>query len=294
MNETAPTTDSTVDIARAASIIREIITRRGDENPIRSILMAGSGNMDRFEGPLLRLLQAEGIQFDNVAAVDRVDYRAHIDVAHPDLHVDFRKGDILDSSVFDQEQFDLVMFPWSVLCDILPRRDFIHALHTVASKMRPGGFLITDQAVPIGRSSYKRMQEEQSEKTGERGVFSRSFDGPDGQQLWSTFNIMDVTTLLRDAAQAGFIPCNMPETVQEQQRTVEEIEADESTIIDQAKQRTNMNAMENPIYHANGWNRMTIVLQYVGQEEALRRAHTSPSLFHTFSRLAMGEAKDGT
>jgi hypothetical protein len=95
MNETAPTTDSTVDIARAASIIREIITRRGDENPIRSVLMAGSGNMDRFEGPLLRLLQAEGIQFDNVAAVDRVDYRAHIDVAHPDSQMELYNRQVL-------------------------------------------------------------------------------------------------------------------------------------------------------------------------------------------------------
>lgn len=291
MNKTAPTTDSLVDVARAATIIRNTFpTRESHVDPPR-ILFAGSGNMDRFEGPLLRLLKNEGIYFGRVAAIDRVNYADHIRDSHEDLSVEFRRGDVLDPHVFEGEQFDIVFFPWSVLCDILPRRDLIKALHRASKQIKPGGILITDQAVPIGESSYKHVEEEQATRTGEKGVFSRSFAGPEGEELWSTFNIMEVTTLLRDAAQAGFISLNMPTTAQKQQEMVNHIEGHEAELVHQAETKKNYNAMSCPIYQANGWNRMTVVLQFVGKEEALKQAHTIPSLFHALSSLAVGKTQ---
>jgi len=289
MNKDVPTTDSQVDIARTVSIIQKMHL---EGKPITKAAVAGSGDMTRFEGPLFKQLRDLGITFDEIIAVDRVDYGAQIAASHPELNVDFHQGDILDSKVFGGKKVHVLFYPWSVFSDILPRRDSIQALNTAASLMEPGGTLVIDQAIPIGESSYKRMEEEQADITGELGVFQRSFSGPDGQELWSTFNIMNMETLLRDAAQAGFIPRNVGPTAQEQRALVEQVERDESVLVRQAETGEHLNAMTNPIYQANGWNRMTLALEYVGQEEALLRAKAAPSLFHTLS-LAVGEAKDG-
>lgn len=289
MNKDVPTTNSQVDIARTASIIQAI---HAEGKTMKKAAIAGSGDMNRFEGPLFTLLRELGITFEQIVAVDRVDYGAQIAASHPELNVDFHQGDILDAKAFGGKKVNVLLYPWSVFSDILPRKDSVRALHTAAGLMEQGGILIIDQAIPIGQSSYKRMQEEQAPITGEQGVFQRSFAGPDGKELWSTFNIMNMETLLRDAAQAGFIPRNVGPTAQEQRALVEKIESDESTLTRESDTKANLDAMKYPIYQANGWNRMTLALEYVGQEEALRRAKAAPSLFHTLS-LAVGEAKDG-
>ncbi|HNQ31462.1 MAG TPA: hypothetical protein PKG71_01955 [Candidatus Woesebacteria bacterium] len=290
MNKDVPTTDSQVDIARTASIIRSM---HAEGKMLNKAAVAGSGDMSRLEGPLFILLRELGITFDEIVAVDRVNYGVQIAVSHPELNVDFHQGDILDANAFGGKKVNVLLYPWSVFSDILPRKDSVQALHTAAGLMEPGGILIIDQAIPIGESSYKRIEEEQAPMTGELGVFQRSFSGPDGQELWSTFNIMNMETLLRDAAQAGFIPRNVGPTAQEQRSLIDKIESDESVLVREAETGENHDAMKYPIYQANGWNRMTLALEYVGQEEALRRAKAAPSLFHTLS-LAVGEAKDGS
>lgn len=290
MNKDVPTTDSQVDIARAASIIRAM---RAIGKPLRSVAVAGSGDMARFEGQLFQLLQKEGIFFEEIIAVDRVNYGAQIAETLPELHVDFHQGDILDVNAFGGKKVNMLLYPWSVFSDILPVRDSIQALHTAASLLEPGGIMIVDQAVPLGASSYKAMQVEQATHTGALGVFERSFNGADGEELWSAFNIMELESFLRDAAQAGFVPRNIGATVQEQHALVETIEADESILVREAETKENLDAMAHPIYQANGWNRMTLVLEYIGQEEALRKAKAGKSLFHQLSCTAVGEAKDG-
>lgn len=289
MNKDVPTTDSQVDIARTASIIQSM---HAEGKMLKKAAVAGSGDMSRFEGPLFILLRKLGITFEEIVAVDRVNYGVQIAASHPELNVDFHQGDILDADAFGGKKVNVLLYPWSVFSDILPRKDSVQALHTAAGLMEPGGILIIDQAIPIGESSYKRMEEEQAPMTGELGVFQRSFAGPDGQELWSTFNIMNMETLLRDAAQAGFIPRNVGPTAHEQRILIEKIESDESVLVREAETGENHDAMKHPIYQANGWNRMTLALEYVGQEEALLRAKAAPSLFHTLS-VAVGEAKDG-
>ncbi len=290
MNKDVPTTDSQVDIARTASIIRAM---HAEGKSMRKVGVAGSGNMSRFEGPLFRMLRQEGYALETIVAVDLEEHGAEIAQAFPELNVEFHKGNVLDVQAFGGKKVDVLLYPWSVFSDILPGIDSIRALHTAASLLEVGGTMVIDQAVPTGPSSYRDEQAKQAAHTGVLGVIERSFAGPDGQKLWSTFNIMELESFLRDAAQAGFVPRNIGPTVAEQHAVVSAIEADESMLVRQANSRENLDAMKYPIYQANGWNRMTLALEYVGQEEALRRAKAAPSLFHTLS-LAVGEAKNGT
>ncbi len=287
-------TISPVDVERVASIIRYIKSTSSAYAP--SVYVGGPGTMDRFEGPLLEKLKKEGIVPDHVVAVDALDFSADAQrhATALDIPIQFGRGNILDNATDQGEQFDVVLYPWSIWCDVMPRLDVITGMHATARRTKLGGVVVVDQPLPLGESSYKKMRAEQAVEHGEEGTIGRSYKmGAEGPELWKDLNVIGLADLCLTAAQAGLVPINLPATVPELYAFMEEFELHEQEHIQSGADGTNTDAMSRPAYHTSGWNRVTIAFRNVGIEEALKEAHMGSSLLHELTRLRVSQPKDG-
>lgn len=293
MNANAGTI-SPVDVERVASIIRFIKSTSPAYAP--SVYVGGPGTMDRFEGPLLEKLKKEGIMPDHVVAVDTLDFSADAQrhATALNIPIEFRQGNILDNTADQGEQFDVVIYPWSIWCDVMPRLDVMRGMQATARRTKLGGVVVVDQPLPLGESSYKQMRAEQAVEHGEEGTIGRSYKmGDEGPELWKDLNVIGLADLCLTAAQAGLVPINLPATVPELYAFMEGFERDEAEHIRASEEGQNTDAMSRPAYHTSGWNRVTIAFQNVGVEEALKRAHTGSSLLHELTRLRVSQPEDG-
>lgn len=286
-------TISPVDVERVASIIRFIRLSNLSYTP--SVYVGGPGTMDRFERPLFEKLKQEGIVPDHVVAVDALDFSADAQRHSTPLNIpiEFRQGNILDNDADQGEQYDVVVYPWSIWCDVMPRLDVIRGMHATAKRTKSGGIVIIDQPLPLGESSYKKMRAEQAVEYGEEGAIGRRFKMGDGKpELWKDLNVIGLADLCLTAAQAGLVPINLPATVPELYAFMEEFEQHEGERIQSGADGTNTDAMSRPAYHTSGWNRVTIAFQNVGVEEALKQARMGSSLLHELTRLPVSKPKD--
>ncbi len=293
MNTNAGTI-SPVDVDRVASIVRHVAAEKVGLTP--SVYVGGPGQMDRFERKLFERMIVDGIRPSRVLAVDALDFS--VDAARHarelDIPIEFRKDNFSDDPSDEQEQFDIVLYPWSIWCDVMKRLDVIRGMHATARRTKPGGIVVIDQPLPVGELSYGIMRAEQAVEHGEEGTIGRSYKmGAEGPELWKDLNVIGLADLCLIAAQAGLTPINLPTTVPELYDFMDGFERDEKEHIAASKEGQNTDAMSRPAYHTSGWNRVTIAFRNVGVEEALKQAHMGSSLLHELTSLRMSQPEDG-
>jgi hypothetical protein len=271
MNEAALTTNTEIDVARAVSIIKSESDRK--RRALR-VLFVGSGNGDRFEGPVKAQLEAQGVQFVRVDCCDMVDYSSNFAIKHPDMG--FKKAEFKEAGkAFAGQIYDVVMLPWSVWSDILARKDTLLSALTASDLLDQDGVLVSDQPLPVGKHSYAQEVHKQAPEAARPGMMTRHFIDPENQQLESTFNICDMAEMTLIMRMAGLNPDNFPPTIAGQQKLMEEfIRVESELVVDTDRNKD----PAKPLYHAGGWNRATFVFRKAAS------VNTPPSLLTSFLR----------
>ncbi len=258
------TTDTAVELQRLLTIFQHSREGVGDG----AVLFAGSGDMQRLEGPLLQSLRAAGIPILPCVAIDRIDYHDQIKASQHTQGVEFRCGDIDDPALTHEAEFRLIVLPWSMLSDILPEKDLRQSISFLASRLSAEGSMVVDQPLAYGEKGYAAAVSDQAEVHGTEGMMTRPFEGPDGETLWSTFNIISLSRLTQIAAECGLELANIPGNIPEQSRRLDAYVA-QADALDASPQTEAADPFTHPFYDTkNGNRRMTLVFTKTSPAEA--------------------------
>lgn len=257
MNETVPTTDSEVDIARAYSLIEAQYKELG--RPL-TVLMGGIGNGQRFEGPIVERCDSAGMLSD-VYAVDLLDQSAQF----PDNlrgRVDFRVASFSEFDPRLEGKVDLIIVPWSGLND-MPKHEMIESVRNWSKMLSENGQIVIDSPLIDGRNSYDSLILSQQQMWSVPGMMRRAFGAGDGE-VESDFTMNEVEELLYMFELLEF------ESVNVDGEALALLGSDVDTkLAADMEDRRHLDAVRNPFYAArsNGkiHNRMTVAFRKVAE-----------------------------
>lgn len=277
MGREAVTTESETDIARAKSLV--IYEKESGRLPAKPrVLFIGCGNCQRFEAPLIRELRAEGIEFTEIVGVDLNDFSSQIP---SDLNMRFKQGNVANPEFIQEEgEFDIVFIPWSMLNDLVEKRNLLVAMQKFKKLVKKDGIVIFDIPLPIGRNSYIETIEQQADLWKIWGLMERDFEGVRGQRLRSIFDIMHIREMFMHLVHAGFIPTtpNFPLEFDKQQEVCRTISVDDSVLTRNHETGADKNAVKYPFWQTKGYNRVTLGVRNVGEKEVQRLTGLTPSV----------------
>lgn len=270
MNQRSPTTEPR-DIDRTKSLIVDYVKGKKDLR----LMFGGCGNCQRFEGPLLEDLREEGIEFVETIGVDITD---KTDEIPDDLEIKFMQADLTDEKFVIDEPVDILVLPWSMINDIVMKKNMLEALQIFKKIVKKGGLIIFDTPLPVGKHSYAEIIEEQADSWGVWGIMERDFK-ISGGALRSIFDIMHLRELTMHLLQAGLVPTNLKVEFDEQQRLCQKIAIDDTFLAEQHESGVDRDAVKYPVWQtAGGYNRLTLAVENVGEEEVLRTVGLAPSV----------------
>lgn len=276
MNEQSATTNTPTDIARTTSTVTGLKERNLAPQGSR-ILFAGSGNMQRLENIVLKNLAAAGIQFDDIVAVDLVDYSKEL--PH-DFAVRFLQANLIENDLSTGGKFDYIFLPWSVISDVLKIKDLKSVLKKFSRLLTPGGILVLDMPLPIGQHSYAETLKQQRGQFPVGSIMERCFTAGD-KEIRSFFNVMELETLVWHCLQAGFAPCNIPPGSAERAKIYAQIKDNDDFLARNHEQNLDLDAFSQPLWQGNGYNRTTLILKNVGSAGIEEQFGALPGLLDT-------------
>lgn len=273
MYETSPTTSSR-DIDRTYSLINQYVHEHPQltQSGI-SILLGGCGTCERFEAPLLRMMDAKGIKTTRRIGVDLTDTSDKIPA---DVGIEFVQADFLDEKFSLQQPVDVLILPWSMINDFVEKRGLMEALQRIRTFVKDDGLIIFDVPLPVGDHSYAKTIEQQADQWRIWGLMERDFQQGD-HSVSSLFDIMHVKELTMHLLHAGLIP-NLPLEFDELAKLCTDIENDDSPLNRRQQSGEDRDAARFPVWQANGWNRVTIAARKSSLLDIFHRTGLSPSI----------------
>ncbi|OGG01779.1 hypothetical protein A2W14_01110 [Candidatus Gottesmanbacteria bacterium RBG_16_37_8] len=285
MYKNSPTTDNR-DVDRAFSLIENYLTDKPElrEQGI-SLLLGGCGTCERFEGPLIRKLEAAGVKMVKKIGVDIND---HSDQIPADLAIQFKQADLSDEKFQLDEPVDVLVLPWSTINDFVEKRKLLEALQIFKKIVKKDGLIIFDVPLPVGQNSYAKTIENQVEHWGIWGLMERDFEqGPD--RVSSIFDIMHIRELTFHLLNAGLVP-NLPLEFDKLQALCKEVEADDSPLNHRHESGEDTDAVKYPLWQAKGYNRVTIAARITDPSDIFHLTGLSPSIL---TRRAFAKPRKG-
>lgn len=226
MNQDSATTDTQTDIARVTDIL-ECLHELGHIDNNSTLLLAGSGNCQRLEEKVLRNVQ-DVIKFSKIKAIDLVDYSAEIP---QDLGIEFEQTSLTAMELHDDEQYDVVLLPWSVLSDVVEKEKTLLLFDTFSNIVKKGGHIILDIPFPMGKHSYEEILAEQLQTERVLGIMRRSFQLSEGQEIESIFSFPPLEETIVMAGSKGFVPMyNIPASPYERALEYKKIQENDSQL----------------------------------------------------------------
>lgn len=283
MSREAPTTDPETDRLRAESLVLDAV-KKGPENgglPRElSVFFGGIGKGARFEGPFCEDLEKQGVVFRRIVAADKIDYTAeypdNLKQKMKDKTMEFIKADFSDDSFSVKEQFDLVILPWSVLSDIIMKKDVVIAMEKFRKMLKPGGMLILDIPFPVGEKGYVPMMKNQLWYQQVLGIVQKGFKH--GSDILTTFlNIIPIQEVLELAMMSGLGPGNLPSSPAQLQAMIQVIENHPELLAQQHRECKDKDAVKYPFWEAKKWPRATLAFFNLGREQIEKLFGLTPS-----------------
>ncbi len=271
-----PTTDTATDTARAVSLLQDAIENHGLPEEGMRILFVGMNTAERFEKPVVNKLRRNGVKFGAIIGIDQNDFsdeaRQNLDMQEGEKFSYFT-GNLQEDEFPELEkdgQVDAVVLPWSMLNDLLKTMSFAQVLYKLRSYMKQGAVLITDNPIPAGKHSYEAQLRAAAEKGLPFGHVLRTLQasGEDVETMFAIYHMQFITMHLMSL---GMEPLNVPASLEEQSHIAQALSEDDSELAERHKQGIDIDAVEYPVYQANGANRMTLAAKLAGVDKIIEK-----------------------
>jgi SAM-dependent methyltransferase len=294
MSESAPTTDSELDITRSTSVFLqmrdEFLERlRLEDKPEEifrpRVVWGGIGRGDRLETEVVdRLDNEDGIELGRMVGIDLNDYSSEWPENLKD-RVEFAKSNFVDAHKSIEGEFDVIMLPWSAFTDIIVRKNMDEVLYSLKRLLAPGGRIVIDIPIPIGEHSYRDANKlVESLMLGIPGLNNRDFEGAGGKLIPTVLNVAEIEDLIYNHfLRAGLAPVNLPKSQKERNALYNDVIEDDSCLGELRESGTDKDANEAPIYQAMNSvgglaNRITFVLEAKEQVDILKEYGVTGSI----------------
>ncbi len=271
-----PTTDTATDTARAVSLIKDAIEKHNVPQKGMRILFVGMNTAKRFEKPVVENLRASGIGFGAIIGIDQNDFsdeaRNNLDIQKGEEFA-YHIGNLQKDEFPDLEkegQVDVVVVPWSMLNDLLKTMSFAKVMYMLQGYLKDGGVMITDNPIPAGIHSYEAQMKEAARQGLPFGHVLRTLKAA-GEDVETMFNIYLMQYLTTHCMALGMEPLNFPGSLAEQAQIAKALSDDDADLVDLHEAGLDKDAVNYPVYHANGANRMTLAFQKVGNKEVMEK-----------------------
>jgi hypothetical protein len=199
----------------------------GNINNDSTLLLAGSGDCRRLEEKVLGNIQ-DKVKFSKIKAIDLVDYSADIP---QDLGIEFQQASLTDLELDEDDRYDVVLLPWSVLSDVIEKEKVLLLFENFSKLVKKGGHIILDIPLPVGKHSYEEMIAQQLQTERVLGIMRRSFQIAEGQELESIFSFPPLEETIVMAENKGFVPMyNIPASPYERAVAYQQIQEDDSQL----------------------------------------------------------------
>lgn len=246
------TTAAVPEIDRTFNLIMESIKRNELPQDLR-VCVIGMNEGQRFEGPLFEQLENAGVNFSHIVGVDIEDFSPHLYKKLQQLGTKYVVADFSAEDFDLQEQFDLMLLPWSVLNDLVKIEDIFIAMQKIQKHLTPHGIAVLDIPAPLGeKSPYENKMKQYAHIFNVWGIIQAQFTY-ENESFDTLLNIIDPRKLFTLLSSSGLLSRNI-QNLEHLQEMYNDIRENEENLTD----RGTSNPYSSPFWHLSDRHRITI------------------------------------